>query len=105
MESRKMVLLIQFVGQTENRLWTQQKEGEGGTNWEYITEIYIYVLPCVKWIASGKLLYSTGSSTQCFVTTWKVEMGWGLGEVQEGGDLCILVADSCCFMAEASTIL
>ena len=30
--------------------------------------------------------------------------GW-CGEVQEGGDICILMADSCCFMAEANTIL
>ena len=35
--------------------------------------------------------------------------GWdGVGggrEVQEGGDICILKADSCCCMAEANTIL
>ena len=27
------------------------------------------------------------------------------GEVQEGEDICILMTDSCCCMAEASTIL
>ena len=35
--------------------------------------------------------------------------GWdavgGGREVQEGGDICILKADSCCCMAEANTIL
>ena len=35
--------------------------------------------------------------------------GWdGVGggrEVQEGGDICILKADSCCCMAGANTIL
>ena len=35
--------------------------------------------------------------------------GWdwvgGDREVQEGGDICIPVADSCCCMAEISTIL
>ena len=33
-------------------------------------------------------------------------MGWGSeGEVQEGRDLCVLMADSHCCMAEANTIL
>ena len=35
--------------------------------------------------------------------------GWvGVGggkEVQEGGDICIPMADSCCYMAEINTIL
>ena len=42
-------------------------EGDGGTNWEI--GIDIYILPCVKYIASGNLLYSTGSSAQCSVRT------------------------------------
>ena len=42
-------------------------EGEGGTNWEGGTDIY--TPPCVKQIASGKLLYSTGSSAWCSVMT------------------------------------
>ena len=41
--------------------------GEGGTNWEM--RIDIYTLPCVKQTASGKLLYSTGSSARCSVVT------------------------------------
>jgi len=34
-------------------------------------------------------------------------MAWGGGrkEVQEGGDIYILMADSLCFMAETNTIL
>ena len=31
--------------------------GEGGTKWEI--RIDIYTLPCIKQIASGKLLYGT----------------------------------------------
>ena len=32
-------------------------------------------------------------------------MGWGSeGEVQEGRDLCVLMADSHCCMAEANTM-
>ena len=33
------------------------------------THTHTYILPCVKQIASGKLLYSTGSSAQCSVMT------------------------------------
>ena len=42
-------------------------EGEGGLNWEIRFDIN--TLPCVKEIASGNVLYSTGSSAQCSVTT------------------------------------
>ena len=30
---------------------------------------------------------------------------WGGREVQEGGDICRLMADSCCCMAETNTTL
>ena len=48
----------------------------GGVNWKIRTDTY--TLPCGKWIASGKLLYSTGSSARCSV---ELE-GWdrGVGE-------------------------
>ena len=48
-------------------------------------------LPRVKQIASGTLLYSTGGSAQC-----SREVRWvgGEKEVQEGGDICIHMADS-----------
>ena len=42
-------------------------EGEWGINWEI--RLDIYTLPCVKRIASGKPLWSTGSSAQCSVMT------------------------------------
>ena len=35
----------------------------GKMNWEIRTDIH--TLPCVKQIASGKLLYNMGSSAQC----------------------------------------
>ena len=41
-------------------------------------------------------------------TLWQPRgMGWvrGGGEVQEGGGICILMADSCYCMAESNTIL
>ena len=40
---------------------------EGGSNWE--NRIDIYTLPCVELIASGKLLFSTGSAPGCSVMT------------------------------------
>ena len=46
-------------------------------------------------MASGKLLYSTGSSACCFVMTGMGGIGVGGGgrEAQEGGDICIHIAD------------
>ena len=44
----------------ENNLVDTVGEGEGGTNGENSTDMYH--LPCVKQIASGKLLHSAGSS-------------------------------------------
>ena len=32
-------------------------------------------------------------------------VGWGGREVEEGGDICTPVADSCCCMAETNTML
>ena len=71
-------------------------------NWESSTDIYIYTLPCVKQIVSGKLLYNTGSSAQCSMTTRG--MGWGgVKEAQEGGDICIFMADLPCCKVETNT--
>ena len=53
---------------------------------------------------SGNLLYSTGGSTQCF--WWPRWLGWGgrrLG--QEGGDICIHIADSLHCTTETGTTL
>ena len=58
-------------------------EGEAKINWESGTAIYVlYILPCVKQRASGKLPYSTGSSAPCSVMAYRV-----------GRDICIHLAD------------
>ena len=44
----------------------------------------------------------TGSLAWCSVTTSR---RGGRGKDQEGGDICVLVADSHCCMPEANTIL
>ena len=78
-------------------MWTQW-EGEGGISWEI--RIDIYALPCVKYIASGKLLLSTGSSAWCSVMTQRFGM-----EVQEGEGIEIHIADSLHSRAETNTTL
>ena len=45
---------------------TVRKE-EGKTNWN--NRLETYALPRIKWIASGNLLYDSGSSNQWFVKT------------------------------------
>ena len=51
-------------------------------------------LPYVKLIANGNLLYGSGNSTGALYQLRGV--GWGgKWEVQKGGDICILMADSC----------
>ena len=52
-------------------------EEEGELNWE--SKIDIHTLPCIKQIASEKLLYSTESSAQCSEMTWRGKMGAGVG--------------------------
>ena len=61
------------------------REGEGGTNWENNT--HIYTLPCVKQIASRKLLYSTESSAQDSMRTWRGGVGgeWVGGRLKKEG--------------------
>ena len=51
----------------ENKHVDTGEEKEGGVNWE--SSINIYTLPCVKKIASAKLLYGTRSSVWCFTIT------------------------------------
>ena len=55
--------------ETRHREWKCRHRGGrgGGMNWEIRFDIN--TLPCVKYISSGKLLYSTGSSAQCSVVT------------------------------------
>ena len=64
------------------------EEGEGSTE--------TYALPYVKQPASGNLLPDTRSSNPVLCDNlegWDGVGGWR--EVQEGGDMCILTADSC----------
>ena len=42
--------------------------------------------------------------TAILCNTWRGGVGWGVGrEVQEGGDICMLMMDSRCCMTEANT--
>ena len=80
--------------QTVNRHVDRVEEGEGETNWE--SSIGTYTLPYVKQLASGNLLYDTGSPNLVLCDNLE---GWdgvvGGREVQEGGDIYIPMADSC----------
>ena len=61
----------------------------------------------VKWMASGKLLHSTGRSAGYFVKPRGVgQGGWEGGSRGRGyGDICIHTADSLCCTAETNTTL
>ena len=66
-----------FAGQNRDRdvekgHMDTEKVGEGGTN----SSIDVYTPPRVKYIASGKLLYSTGSSAWCSVMTYRGGTEW-----------------------------
>ena len=50
------------------------------------------IFPYVKYIANGNLLYVSGNSNRGSVSTQRGGMG---REFQEGGDICIPMADSC----------
>ena len=52
----------------------------------------IYPLPCIKSIASEKLLYDTGSPARCAVMTSRGGMVGGK-DTQEGGHIHIQIAD------------
>ena len=56
-------------------LWTWGMSG-GRRRWDELrSSIDIYTLPCIKQIASGKLLYDTGSSARCSVTNQRDGVG------------------------------
>ena len=76
--------------------------GDGEMIWEIWIDLC--VLPCVKQIASGNLLYNPGSSVGCSVIIWMNGNGWER-EVQEGEDICILTADSLHCTAKTNTAL
>ena len=63
-------------------------------NWD--SGIETYTLPYVKQIASGNLLYDTGSSNPVLCENPVGQDGVGGGkEFQEGVGICIPMADSC----------
>ena len=82
----------------ENRLMDMGKGEERVRCMERVT--CKFILPYVKYIASGNLLYNTGSLTWCSVKTKR-----GGKEVQEGVDIRIPMPDSCCCGAESITTL
>lgn len=43
------------------------ERGGGGMNWDAGSDIF--TLPCIKYVTNGKLLDSTGNSSQCSVVT------------------------------------
>ena len=77
------------------------EEGKGGRNQENSMETY--TSPYVKQLASGSLLQDAGSSNPELcgnLEGWDGEKGGR--ETQEGGDICIPMADSSSFMAETN---
>ena len=68
------------------------------------SSIDIYTRPCVKQIAGEKLLYNIGSPVSCSVMTQEGDMARGR-EAEEGGDVCIIMAELRCCMAETNTKL
>ena len=83
MESRKMARIWTYLqGQNrdadiENRPLDTVGEGEGGMNRESSMETH--TLPYLNYIASGDLLYDSGSSNLCSLTTHRGRMGWEVG--------------------------
>ena len=61
--------------------------------------------PYEKQIASGNWLYDTGSSTGALDNLEGWDGAGGGKKVQEGGDICIPMADSCSCVAETNTAL
>ena len=61
-------------------LFIKHISGIGLKRWQkYILSINILTLSCVKWIASEKLLYNTGSTAWQSVMIWRGWMGWWVG--------------------------
>ena len=84
-----------------NRLVDTGGEGKGGTNWE--SSIETYTLPCVKLDSQWKFTVWSRVTLCGNLESW--DGVGGRREVQEEGDLCVSVADSCCYMVETNTKL
>ena len=75
-------------------LWIEGMEGDRGTNGR--SSRGTGTLPYVKQIASGNLLYESGSSNWGSVTNLEMGMGWGVeGEFRRERHIYIHMADSC----------
>ena len=86
----------------ENGLADIMEEGETGMNGE--SGINTYTLSGVRRIAGEKLLCSTGSPACCSVMTQRDGMR-ERRETREGGDVCIIMNDLSCCIAETNTTL
>ena len=86
----------------QNRLWTQWgKERMGCIERGAQTHI--------RYMSNREPVGSCCVAQELSLVLCDNREGWeamrGSGEVQEGRDICVLVADSCCCMEEANTIL
>ena len=63
----------------------------------------MYTLPCLKQIASGNLLYITGSSAW-FSVVPRLCVVMFEREIQEGEDICTHITDSRHCIAETNTV-
>ena len=87
----------------ENTTVDTAGEGEGFQT-EKVTQTYIHYH--VKYRRLVGSCYITQSSTRHHsVTVCRGGVGLGWEEVQQGGDICIVMADSHCCMKEANTVL
>ena len=63
-----------------------------------------YTLPYVKWAANGNLLFDSRNTRNTNIGSVNKLEGWervgGGREVQEGGDICTPLVNSCGCMAE-----
>ena len=100
MGSRKIVLKSLCAGQQRQHRHKKKAFGHSGRRrgWDLISEnsIETYILPYVKWIASGSLMYDAGNPKLVLCDNLERWGGEGSGKgVQEGGDTCMPMADSC----------
>ena len=80
MESRKLVLMNLLAGQEQRHRCREQLCGHsGGRRWDKLRGALAHMHTIMCEIASGKLLDSTGSSDQCFVTSQRGGMGGQMG--------------------------